>query len=79
MPVAIPTPARNASGLTWLAADPLGAGQTAAVGVPLPGRQIGPAVTGDSQRQIDRPGEAHLFHCLFSLAPIGGEGRGEGA
>jgi hypothetical protein len=35
--------------------DPLGTGKLAAFRVPLPRREVNPAVAGDGQREIDRP------------------------
>ena len=45
--------------------DPFGAGEPAGFGVPLPRREMNPAMAGDGQREIDRPAKASEYRLLL--------------
>ena len=48
-------------------ADPLMPPEPAGLGIPVPWRQIRPAVAGDRQRKVDRPAEGQ--DCLAGAHP----------
>ena len=54
-------------------ADPFGAGETPALPVPMPRRELRPAVAHDRQAQVDRPGNESMFSpARFAFSPLSG-------